>query len=395
MKSVTFRVFKYRNFRLFFPGLIVSQIGIWIQNVAINWLVYDLTNSPFLTGMSLFLCTAPLLFFTHVAGTIIDKFNKHKLLIIIQILFLIQSLIMVILFYSHKIEICNIVLAGFFLNILLAMDGPLRQSLFVNLVDNKKDLTNAISINSSCFNVVKIIGPSISGLIIANFGYGICFILNFLCIVPNIILVAMMRIEENNKKARKSLIKDLKDGFNYIISAKRILYLQLFLAVFCFFIMIYPMLMPIYVKNVFSANADMLGFIMGLIGLGALTSSLLIASKKTNRNLKSIMISSAVLLGACFVLFAFVKDIRLSLVVAYFTGISITGFITPQISILQRLIDNKFRGRVMSFNSFCILGIPTISTIISGTVIEKIGISNTFLLYGVALIAFTLIFNKK
>ena len=228
MQNVTFRVFKYRNFRLFFPGLIISQIGIWVQSVAINWLVYNLTNSALLTGISLFISHLPLLFFTLIAGGIIDKLNKHRLLITIQYLFLLQSFILCVLFCFKAINIFNIIALGFFMNILLAMDGPLRQSLFVYLVKDKKDLTNAISINSSCFNIVKTLGPSISGLIITYLGYGMCFFVNFLCILPNLFLICKMRIKTKKKRARTTLFKDLKDGFKYIILNNKIFYLQLF-----------------------------------------------------------------------------------------------------------------------------------------------------------------------
>ena len=204
-----------------------------------------------------------------------------------------------------------------------------------------------------------------------------------------------MKIKENEKKPEKTFWNDFKDGYKYIFSTPKIFYLQLFLAVFCFLIMIYPMLMPIYVKDIYSANADTLGFLMAMIGFGALASSLLIASKKDNKNLKTILTVSAVLLGCCFIVLSFVKNIYLSAVVAIFMGLSVTGFITPQISILQSFIEDKFRGRVMSNNSFCILGIPAVSTIISGLIIEKIGILHTFILYGLILIFTAIFFADK
>lgn len=395
MQNITFRVFKYRNFKLFFPGLIISQIGIWIQNVAINWLVYDITKSPLLTGASLFVSAIPFLIFTSIAGAIIDEFNKHKLLIAVQILFLIQSLVISVLFYSGNLNIPGIIIACFFLNLLLAIDAPLRQALFANIVRNKNDLTNAISINSSCFNLVKIIGPSISGLIIVNFGYGICFITTFLCILPNIALVALLKIKEQLKDGKKSVVKDFIEGIKYAVHDRKILYLQLFLAVFCFLVMIYPMLFPIYVKDVYSKNADILGFMVGMIGLGALCSSLMIASKKDNSNLKKIIIISCILLVICYILFGFVQNVKISLVLAFFMGLGVTGFITPQISILQSFIKNEFRGRIMSYNSFCILGITSVSTIVSGSIVELIGIKYTFLLYSILLFISTLFFSFK
>ncbi len=390
-----FRVFKYRNFRLFFPGLIISQIGIWVQNVAISWLVYEVTKSAFITGFTTFISTLPLFFFTPVAGVLIDKFNKHKFLLTLQILFLLQALMISLLFYTDTIRLPNIILSGLFLNTLVSIDGPLRQSLFINLVDNKKDLTNAISINSSCFNVVKLIGPAMSGLIIANFGVGICFIINFIFILPNIILVSLMKIEDNIDKIKKPFLKDFKDGIKYVVNTPKIYYLQLFLALFCFIIMIYPMLMPIFTKDVYNANADILGYLMASIGFGALVSSLLIASKKDNKNLKIIMIGACLALGINLILFGVIKNVYFSLFIAFLIGLCITGFITPQISLLQSVINDSLRGRVMSYNTMAILGMASLGTVFSGTVTQYIGILNTFILYGIILITLAILFYNK
>ena len=387
-----FRVFKYKNFRLFFPGLIISQIGIWMQNVAISWLVYEVTNSAFITGFTTFVSTLPLFFFTPVAGVLIDKFNKHKFLLLLQVLFLIQAVIITTLFYTDKIHLLNIIFSGIFMNTLISIDGPLRQSLFINLVDDKKDLTNAISVNSSCFNLVKLLGPAISGIVIVNLSVGVCFIANAILIIPNIILVALMNIKDNSKHEEKNFLNNLKDGIRYVAKTPKILYLQLFLALFCFIIM---MLMPIFTKDIYNANADILGYIMASIGFGALISSLLIASKKNNDNLKTIMLTACFTLGISLILFGTIKNIYFSLIIAFLIGLCITGFVTPQISLLQSVIDNNLRGRVMSYNTIAILGASSLGTIFSGIVTELIGITNTFILYGIILITIACIFYKK
>lgn len=390
-----FRIFRYRNFRLFFSGLIISQIGLWIQNVAISWLIYDITNSAWLTGAATFISTIPLFFFTPIAGILIDKFNKHKILIIVQVLFLIQTFLITFLYYSNFIKLSNIVMLGIFLNMLLAIDGPLRQSLIVNLIDNKKDMTNVISVNSSCFNLVKLIGPAISGLIIAHYSVGVCFFVNFLCIIPNIFLVSLMNIKKEKNKRCKTFVKDFLIGLKYVAKHPKILYLQLFLAVFCFLVMIYPMLMPIYTKDVYSANADILGFLMASIGFGALISSLTIAAQKNDNYLKTAMVGSGFLLGICLILFGMARNVALSLTIAFFMGLSITGFITPQISLLQASLNNIYRGRVMSYNTMCILGMSSLSTVISGAISHRIGITNTFIIYGIILVFTTVYFSGK
>lgn len=170
-----FRAFKYRNFRLFFPGLAISQIGIWIQNIAISWLVYDITKSPHAMGTVMFFNAIPLVVVTPFAGIIVDKFSRHKLLFLVQILFAVQAFLIAFFTMIGHINIPIIIALGIFLNCIAAIDAPLRQSTFVLLVDDEKDLPNAISLNASCFNVARFIGPAIGGLLIAYTNVGICF----------------------------------------------------------------------------------------------------------------------------------------------------------------------------------------------------------------------------
>ena len=227
-----FRGFKYRNFRLFFPGLAVSQIGIWIQNIAISWLVYDITKSPFIMGLIMFFNSIPLFIVTPFAGVIADKFDRHKLLLTVQILYAVQAFLMTIFTYTGLIAIWNIILLGMFLNCIAAVDGPLRQSTFICLVDDKKDLGNAISLNSSCFNLARLLGPAIGGVIIAYFGVGVCFLVNFICLVPSIFLVKMMVIQDIKceKIKNETIFEGLKEGFIYCFKTPQIFTLLMYLA---------------------------------------------------------------------------------------------------------------------------------------------------------------------
>ena len=257
-----FRALQYRNFRLFFPGIAISQIGIWIQNVAISWLVYDMTKSPLTMGTVMFFNAIPLFVLTPFAGVIIDKFNRHKLLILVQILFCIQALLITLLTFFDAVQIWNIVLLGVFLNCIAAIDVPLRQSTFVCLVDEPKDLGNAISLNSTCFNVARLLGPAIAGLLIAHAGITVCFFVNFLCIIPMIFLVMQLNIKDVKcgQIQNETILEGLKEGFNYAVKTPEIMTLLLYLAVFSFIGMTYPMLMPIYTSEVLKENARFLPF---------------------------------------------------------------------------------------------------------------------------------------
>lgn len=201
----TFRSLKYRNFRLFFPGLITSQVGIWIQNVALSWVVYDMTQSPFMMGTIMFLNTIPLFIITPFAGVIVDKFNRHRLLMIIQICFALQAFLMAAITLGGYLRIWNIIILGVFFNIVAAIDAPLRQSTYVLLVDDKNDLGNAISLNSTCFNMARLLGPAVAGVLLSAVGAGWCFAINFLCILPCVFL--KFKDEKSEKVKMKLYLK--------------------------------------------------------------------------------------------------------------------------------------------------------------------------------------------
>jgi len=393
----TFRSLQYRNFRLFFPGLIISQIGIWIQNIAMGWLVYNMTNSPFMMGTIMFFNAVPLFILTPFAGVIIDKFYKHKLLMIIQILFAVQSFLLAVCTLTGVLKIWNIILLGLFLNIVAAVDTPLRQSLFVNLVDDKKDLGNAISLNSTCFNVARLAGPAIAGVLIAAVGEGICFLINFLCFIPSIFLVSMMKVneEKNEHVKNETIIEGLKEGLEYIRHDKRIILVLILLSFFSFIGLTYPMLMPVYTKDIFHADADILGYLMAIAGIGALISSLLIASKQTFRGFKYIVCAGVFLFGLGFIILGFSHSIKLSMIAMFILGLGMTSGLTSMNTLIQAVVSDEKRGRVMSFHAICYMGTTSISNFVAGTIAEHIGIAHTMLLFGSVLITVALFFLYK
>ncbi len=390
----TFRSLKYKNFRLFFPGLIISQIGIWIQNIAIGWIIYNLTKSPLIMGIIMCTNAIPLFIITPFAGVIIDKFNRHKMLITIQILFAIQAFLIAFVTLSDFIRVWNIILLGLFINTIAAIDVPLRQSMFVYLVEDKNDLSNAISLNATCFNVARLVGPALAGILIASVGEGICFLINFICIIPAIILVSFMDIKEEKSEHVKNetIIEGLKEGIKYVVFDKRLMTLMCFLLIFAFIGMTYPMLMPVYTKEIFKSNADILGYLMASAGVGALVSSLILASKNTVQGFKYILCSGAFLFSVCMIILGFSSNIILSITTMFFLGLGMTACITSDNTIMQSIIDNEVRGRVMSIHAICYMGSVSLSSLVAGFVAEHIGIGSTLILYGVLLLISSFIF---
>ena len=392
-----FRALKYRNFRLFFPGLALSQIGIWIQNVAMSWLIYDLTKSPLLMGIITCLNTIPLFVLMPFGGVISDKFNRKNLLLTVQILFSMQALILTIVVVNDWVQIWNIIVLGVFLNSIAAIDAPLRQSMFVLVVEDPKDLGNAISLNASCFNIARLVGPAIAGIIIANAGMKFCFMTTFLCLLPAIFLVNFMNIEDvkSEKIQNETILEGLKEGVVYAIKTPQISTLLMFLAIFSFIAMTYPMLMPIYTKEILQSNADTLGFLMSSVGTGALISALLIASKTTIKNLRTILCIGCTVFALGFIIIGFVNVKLVAVISMFVVGLGTAAFLTPVNTLIQNYVDDDKRGRIMSLNGICFMGTTSISSLIAGSIAEKIGIANAFILFGVMLLIACIFFGYK
>ena len=392
-----FRSLKYRNFRLFFPGLVTSQVGIWIQNVAISWVVYEITNSPFMMGLIMFFNTIPLFLVTPFAGVIIDKFNRHKLLMMIQVLFALQSFLIAVFALSGHLRIWNIVLLGVFLNIIAAIDTPLRQSTYIRLVDDKRDLSNAISLNSTCFNVARLIGPALAGVLLSLVGAGGCFLINFFCIFPSVILVAMMRFEDkkSDKIKNETILEGLKEGWEYAFSSEQILTLLAFIGLFAFIALSYPMLMPIYTKDVLHGDSRVLGYVMSSAGIGALCSSIFLAAKTTLRGLKYILCVGAFLLSAAFICLGFTNNLVPACVFMFCVGFGMTSAMTPENTLLQSVVDDDKRGRIMSIHTICFTGVTSLSSFVIGSVTQVIGISRSMILFGSILFAAGIFFTVK
>ncbi len=395
--KLMFRAFKYRNFRLFFPGLAVSQIGIWIQNIAIAWLVYDITKSPFAMGTIMCFTAAPLFIITPFAGVIVDKFNRQKLLLMVQVLFALQALLITLFTITGNIKIWSIVVCGLFLNSIAAIDAPLRQSTFVLLVDDIKDLPNAISLNSACFNLARFIGPAIGGMLIAYTNITICFFINFLLILPNIYLVSKMQITDEKPEEVKndSMFHSLKTGFSYVIKHHQISLLQLYFAIFCLLMLAYPMLMPVYVSKVLNGNADTLGFVLGAVGVGSLLASLLLATKTSVNWMRRILFGGCATICLAYIFISVFHSVTLTLILMFFAGLGMSSFTSTENMLLQSVIANSKRGRVMSINSLCYAGTNSFSSFFAGSLAGAVGVANTFLILGTLMLIIACIISYR
>ncbi|MBI5779554.1 MAG: MFS transporter [Planctomycetes bacterium] len=369
----TFRSLGHRNYRLYFIGQGVSLIGTWMQHIAMSWLVYRLTGSVFLLSFVGFASLVPSFILTPIAGVMLDRWNCHRVLLVTQILAMLQAFMLAALFFTGAIQIWHIIALGVFLGCINAFDMPTRQSFIVDLVENKNDLGNVIALNSSMFNSARMIGPAIAGIIIAVTGEGVCFLVNglsFLCIIVTLLL---MKIPHREAKPHAGHIEDFKSGLKYTFGFPPIRTVILLLALLSLVGMPYAVLMPEIVKKVLHGGPNTYGFLMAASGIGALTGALYLASRKTVAGLLKIIPISTAVFGSGLVLFSLSHYFWLSAGLMYFSGLGMMMQMAASSTIVQTIVDDDKRGRVMSLFTLAFMGIMPLGILLAGSVASVIG----------------------
>ncbi len=304
-KSIV-RALRYRNFRLFFAGQSISLIGTWMQRIALGWLVYRMTNSAFLLGLVGFAGQLPTFLFSPFAGVLADRMNRHRLLILTQVMAMIQAVILAWLVLMDLILIWHIMLLSILLGLINAVDAPVRQSFMVEMIETKEDLGNAIALNSTMVNGARLIGPSVAGILITAVGEGICFLINGISYVAVIVaLLAMHIIRKNVPSKTLHPWRDLKEGFAYAFGFAPIRAILLLLSLVSLMGMSYAVLMPIFARDILHGGPYTLGFLMAATGVGALIGALSLAYRETALGLGKWIAQAAGLLGFGLILTSF------------------------------------------------------------------------------------------
>lgn len=407
MKSVTFqnkfaglagifRSFRYRNYRLFFGGQSLSLIGTWIQRIAMPWLVYDLTDSAFLLGLVGFAGQIPTFLISPFAGVLADRWNRYHILIATQAAAMLQALALAALYFTDVIQVWQIILLAVFLGCVNAFDVPTRQSFVVDMVDKKEDLGNAIALNSSMFNAARLLGPSIAGLLISFTNEGVCFLINGVSFLFVIASLLFMRIPKRKTKVQSQRIfKELKNGFSYAFGFAPIKYIILLLALTSLIGMPYVVLMPVFAKEVLHGDSHTFGFLMGATGMGALTGAIYLASRKNVIGLERVIPIAAASFGLGLIVFSFTRFFSLSLLLMVVVGMGMMLQIASSNSILQTIVDDDKRGRVMSFYMMSIGGIAPFGSLIAGSLATAIGVSYTLFIGGGFVVLGAILFAFK
>lgn len=391
-----FRSLQYRNYRLFFGGQSISLIGTWIQRITTPWLVYHLSHSPFLLGVVGFAGQIPTFLLAPFAGVLTDKWNRYYILIVTQILSMIQALILALLFFTKTINVWYIILLNVFLGCINAFDTPARQSFLVDMIEKKEDISNAIALNSSMVNGARLLGPSIAGILISVTGEGICFLLNALSYLFVIASLLMMKITSRKTKVKNfDIWSELMEGFSYTFGFAPIRSIILLLGLVSLMGMPYTLLMPVFAKEILHGGPHTFGFLMGASGIGALLGALYLASRKNILGLGKIVPLSTAIFGSGLIVFSLSRSLWLSLILMLIVGFGMILQMSSSNTILQTIVDDDKRGRVMSFYTMAFMGTVPFGSLLTGTLASSLGVINTLIIGGATCILGATLFAIK
>jgi MFS family permease len=390
------RALRHRNYRLFFGGQSVSLIGTWITRVATSWLVYRLTGSALLLGIVGFCGQIPTLLLSPVAGVLVDRHDRHRILVITQVLSALQSLALALLALPGIITVGEILFLQVVQGVINAFDTPARQSFIVDMIEDRSDLPNAIALNSSMVNGSRIIGPSIGGVIIAAVGEGWCFMIDAISYVAVIAsLIAMRVAKKAAHEPNTRVVEELRAGFLYVARSVPMRSALLLLALVATMGMPYTVLMPAIASGVLHGGAHTLGFLMTASGLGALAGALYLASRNSVLGLGRAMVVATIAFGAGLVAFSFSHVTWLSLLLLPIVGGGMMVETASTNTILQTIVEERMRGRVMSFYTMAFLGTAPLGSLLAGVAADRIGAPRTIFLGGLACVAAGIWFAVK
>ncbi|HBZ56064.1 MAG TPA: MFS transporter [Syntrophobacteraceae bacterium] len=390
------RAFRARNYRLFFTGQSISLVGTWMQQTALSWLVYHITGSPLLLGALGFASQVPSFIVAPFAGVVVDRCNRHRVLLATQSLAMMQASVLAFLVLTEAVTVWQILCLSLFLGTVNAFDMPARQSFVVQMVDEKKLLGNAIALNSSMVHIARMIGPPIAGAVIATAGEGVCFLINALSYVAVIACLLLMRVVPSAPAARAAhVLSSLKEGFVYAFGFVPIRAIILLLAFTSLMGMPYAVLMPIYAKDIFHGDSHTLGLLMGATGLGALVGAIFLASRKNAAGLGRWMVIASSALGGGIMAFSHSTVFPLSFLLLLVTGFGMMVLLTSSNTILQTIVDEGKRGRVMSLYTMAFMGTVPFGSLLQGSLASKIGAQNTLLVGGICCILGSVLFARQ
>jgi MFS family permease len=391
--ATALRALRHRNFQLFFGGQLISLIGTWMQSVAQAWLVYRLTKSALLLGSVGFASQIPVFLVAPLGGITADRVNRQRLVIATQISSMILAGILAWLTLSGRVQVWHIFALASLLGVVNAFDIPGRQSFLVDMV-GKEDLMNAIALNSSMFNGARVIGPAIAGILVARIGEGWCFAANSISYVAVIAGLWLMHVHCAPRASKHSPIEDIIEGFRWVNHTRVIRALLLLIGLVSLVGMPYTVLMPIFADRILHGGARGLGILMGATGVGALFGALTLAVKTGVKGLGRWVVISCASLGVSLFLFSFSTSFWLSVVLLLPAGYSMMLQMACSNTLIQTMVPDQLRGRVMSVYSMMFMGMAPFGAFFGGALADRIGAPITIAIGGITCVLGAIWFER-
>ena len=397
--SHAWRALRHRNFQLFFFGQSISVMGTWMTRLATSWLVYRMTHSVLLLGLVSFAGQIVSFALGPVAGVWVERLNRRKLLVWTQAGGAIQSLAMAALTLAHVITLWEIIALASLQGLINAFDMPGRQSFLSQMVEDRDDLSNAIAINSSMANGARLLGPAIAGLVVAAFGEGWCFLIDGISYFAVIASLLLMRIQAGNISVKMrhgtTMLEQMREGWDYVRSFKPVRTMLLLFSLVSLMGYQYPVLLPVFAGQVLHGGATTLGWLTGASGIGALTSALSLAVRKSVMGLTRMVQIAVATLGGALICFGLSHTLWLSLVLMMFVGFGLMQGATACNTIIQSLVSDDKRARVMSYYTMAFFGAAPLGSLFAGALAHRIGAPYTMMLTGTCCIAGSIWFSLQ
>ncbi|MCX7927386.1 MAG: MFS transporter [Candidatus Omnitrophica bacterium] len=390
------RALRYPNYRLFFTGQLVSLTGTWMQHLAVGWLVYRLTNSAFALGLIGFTSQISTFFISPFAGVWADHWNRRRIVLVTQSLAMLQALVLAILTLWGNIQIWQIVFLSLLLGVISAFDMPVRQSFTVDLIGNKDDLGNAIALNSLEFNLARFMGPPLAGMVVSWSNEGICFLINALSYLAVVLALIIIRTNQPiifNKK--NNIFGSMREGFQYTFRTPTMRFILILMGIVSFVVMPYAVLLPVFARDVLRGDVQTLGYLMGAAGLGALTGAIFLANKRTIRGMGKIIVLADILLACGLIMLSLSRTFLISIGLMLLIGFGIMIHMAASNTVLQTLVDDDKRGRVMSFYIMAFIGVTPIGNLLAGVIAQRFGAPFTIFCAGFICLSGAVYFGSK
>ncbi len=389
------RAFNSRNYRLYFAGQFLSMIGTWMTQIATSWVVYELTNSSLLLGVVGFASQIPTFFLAPFAGVVVDRWNRHRILVITQILAMLQSLVLAFLALTGTINIWYIIVLCLFQGLINSLSMPTLQAFVREIVEKQDDLGNAIALNSSLISSARLIGPAIGGLLLATVGAGMCFLIDGISYIAVLVALLSMKLKPIKQATQTTPPwQRLKEGFNYAFGFSPIRSVLLMMSLLGFMGLPYVTLTPVFATKILQGGPETLGFLMAASALGALIASIYLSIRLSVVGLENVIALAPGILGIGFIVFSMSRTLSLSILFMVIIGFAVVLQIAACNTFIQTLVEDDKRGRVMSFFSMAFMGLVPFGSLFSGWLASLIGAANTLSINGVFCILGSLVFAK-